>query len=1147
MWWWRRLGNEWASCPDENSLKRVERERKLVRHKYAKELRRRALWAHEPTGRRPSRVWQTPGDPIRSEETTTVAESKQAPGSTSHLQDQEQPSILKPMENQYAEDFARFKASIDKDPFGAVFGKRLSDASQPKSNEAWASLWSIFEPQRESGNFKGPQLPRATDKDSQAKVQANGEKGSSMSQSNKSPDTIPVKTFVSSKNTVPAATEEEYEFDPISMRKVPRVKPSITASPTPSNTPKPLLETLFGEHGVEIPVKTYKPHKVYGYVGKVSPEPDIGKDVAQSKRKEVKKGFESSRLRELQKLKAATLGTNLDTTAEYFGKYSSAEEKADTSKQQTRKAESPAAPDENAPPFSGTTYEAKSKAIIAATPNTDWLTQEGFNDPQDTTPISQELAPEKTKPRKSPVSSDKIQPSLDRMRAPGTALDHINRMAKPDKPLKQPENEVEDMDLLRASDVRASSKAARKTKHDIECERKETRERLEADYASRQRSVDNILIEIPGTISVGTQKLSESINSLWHRLRQQPSLQRLGLVANKVRSMPILKDLDSRHGRPSKSAEDVDARPVSANETRIPTKPAITKTANTPRRSIDTFTPSQEVVNAERESKTRTEALRVASANARKQEAMQRVRAGKLADEIRKAYESQYGAIDVNHRQIEQASHSPMKESVLAPPKPVVEVPKAVSRNEAFPADVGQDRLVKSAESTKTKTPAPMWGKKTSELPVEEALDKGELPSEDVSVANKIVPQVPYEPGIVSSSGAVDEKAKLQRPHRWLQVQEELKNTRRVLHEAHTQIKAVKSCRPLTHWNASSVGSPVPEEKMAEPREQEKTNDNDNGAKARGLRMDADTSSSSLSSQPFFDEPGHEPEPSKAASLISTDPEIQESTVAYVASTDPSTSVPETTTKPDMLEASATSTPEKIVTSTPVAAAAPTAYKILAYDSSTLQMTEANTTSSLSSSSGIDTDPPLHPTEVLPRLNNPAKFLPYFQSLQDQGYEIVKGGGDMLMFKKVRDGVSPTEPITENLSKKETTAQAGMVESPSNAGASTEPTSAGPATTTSAGPKVRRQEDVFSGSGQTWHHESAGGQGSGNTGESTEGIWSRFKRGVKRALWAGLGTAGICYAIGAVAESFGAQQPVIEERGQRRMGRPGIYSTESSR
>ncbi|KAB8231107.1 uncharacterized protein BDW43DRAFT_301994 [Aspergillus alliaceus] len=70
-------------------------------------------------------------------------------------------------------------------------------------------------------------------------------------------------------------------------------------------------------------------------------------------------------------------------------------------------------------------------------------------------------------------------------------------------------------------------------------------------------------------------------------------------------------------------------------------------------------------------------------------------------------------------------------------------------------------------------------------------------------------------------------------------------------------------------------------------------------------------------------------------------------------------------------------------------------YHILAYDPSTLQMTRGETISSFHT-----THEYLHPSVVLPRLNNPAKFLPYFEEMQAEGYEIVSGGGDILVFTK---------------------------------------------------------------------------------------------------------------------------------------------------
>ncbi|KAE8144768.1 hypothetical protein BDV25DRAFT_86281 [Aspergillus avenaceus] len=70
-------------------------------------------------------------------------------------------------------------------------------------------------------------------------------------------------------------------------------------------------------------------------------------------------------------------------------------------------------------------------------------------------------------------------------------------------------------------------------------------------------------------------------------------------------------------------------------------------------------------------------------------------------------------------------------------------------------------------------------------------------------------------------------------------------------------------------------------------------------------------------------------------------------------------------------------------------------YRILAYDPSTLEISQAETTSPLHKSHEV-----LHPTEILPQLNNPAKFLPYFEKMKADGFAIVSGGGDILVFKK---------------------------------------------------------------------------------------------------------------------------------------------------
>ncbi|KAL1843200.1 hypothetical protein VTJ49DRAFT_2751 [Mycothermus thermophilus] len=79
-----------------------------------------------------------------------------------------------------------------------------------------------------------------------------------------------------------------------------------------------------------------------------------------------------------------------------------------------------------------------------------------------------------------------------------------------------------------------------------------------------------------------------------------------------------------------------------------------------------------------------------------------------------------------------------------------------------------------------------------------------------------------------------------------------------------------------------------------------------------------------------------------------------------------------------------------------------TLYKILAYDPATQSIHTAETTSSVAAEENNAT--PLTPAEVLLRISHPAKFLPHFAPLQAQGFEIVSGSGDVLIFRKMREG-----------------------------------------------------------------------------------------------------------------------------------------------
>lgn len=70
-------------------------------------------------------------------------------------------------------------------------------------------------------------------------------------------------------------------------------------------------------------------------------------------------------------------------------------------------------------------------------------------------------------------------------------------------------------------------------------------------------------------------------------------------------------------------------------------------------------------------------------------------------------------------------------------------------------------------------------------------------------------------------------------------------------------------------------------------------------------------------------------------------------------------------------------------------------YRLLAYDPATMDMKTAETTSSTPPAKIMNLE------EATLGLNAPAIFLPYVDDMRRDGYEIVSGGGDVLLFRKV--------------------------------------------------------------------------------------------------------------------------------------------------
>ncbi|KLU85669.1 hypothetical protein MAPG_04691 [Magnaporthiopsis poae ATCC 64411] len=86
----------------------------------------------------------------------------------------------------------------------------------------------------------------------------------------------------------------------------------------------------------------------------------------------------------------------------------------------------------------------------------------------------------------------------------------------------------------------------------------------------------------------------------------------------------------------------------------------------------------------------------------------------------------------------------------------------------------------------------------------------------------------------------------------------------------------------------------------------------------------------------------------------------------------------------------------------------PTVYRILAYDPATQTVTTAETTSSAPDSSAA-----IPPTEALLKLSRPAQFFPYFPRLQQEGFEIVSGSSDILIFRKIQASLTSNTPTSE--------------------------------------------------------------------------------------------------------------------------------------
>jgi len=88
----------------------------------------------------------------------------------------------------------------------------------------------------------------------------------------------------------------------------------------------------------------------------------------------------------------------------------------------------------------------------------------------------------------------------------------------------------------------------------------------------------------------------------------------------------------------------------------------------------------------------------------------------------------------------------------------------------------------------------------------------------------------------------------------------------------------------------------------------------------------------------------------------------------------------------------------------------PPLYRILAHDSGNDLLTTAMTSSNISNN-----ETPISIPQALSQLYQPARFVPHFAELQREGFQVIYGAKDLLVFKKVKTrGVDQAEPSLDS-------------------------------------------------------------------------------------------------------------------------------------
>ncbi|EXJ80956.1 hypothetical protein A1O3_07244 [Capronia epimyces CBS 606.96] len=1099
---------------DENLEDRIRRHQKIMRSRYSRFLRRRSMWEGEDHTDWPrhisDRYWSSRSCGYKPSDTTKSSEAKPT---------QEERTV-----EGFHRDFDAFRAAFDRnfarDPYRTLFGRRM--ASHPWiTNPSWTGFsWLSHRDNLHKDEVVQPSKPDSADHESAPRENANNA-------------TVTHSEVLEGDKNAITPVEEDYQYDPISMRKVPIKKPEAAAEVEPEPK-KSFLEKFFAEHDADIPVKKYKPHQGSGYGASTQEAEDLG---SEARGGNMHPPFDSGRKQEMRDLMKRIKGNNLDTTAQFTESRPNqkAEEDSDKLTIPTEAQESPEL-DDSTPLFSGTAYADRfSNEAIGPSKlsnSAEAVTQEASQD------VSY-ITTDSTLKGFIKQSSSRLEPALDRIQAntdgradevPFTLQTAVDRHASAlKKELKEAEDAPagpktpdylaasteEDIDLLRGSDVRAATRTARVTKQEAETLKSEARAKLEADYASRLaggKAVDG------HEVDAFASKLTKRVNHVWDHIREYPH----GIVAKTMNSVNAFNDNYKKYVRPEGTKSLTDK--LVFQDQSLSKSPSIYKNTGMQTESKQ-LTPSQEVLDADKERSERTIKLRRATIGAKEEAEARDVQLSQLSADIRAAYEDGYGTINVSHRQPELTPTKAGTGDSAPPPKPhpllSASVKPGVSVNSVIDEHVGtfEPKLAALVDSAK------------------EVRSQLRQLDEEVEQIRPALSACPHLSTVIDGT----------------------KDVRRELHEAHLAIRAIESGRPETVWNA--LDKPCP-----------------NYGQKR-IDWQAEEMSANKADQSEVVGDGHSTMPlenkaSSSAVLPSQEPKKVPEPVFT-----PSGSPVWNDEQPPSIESLRRGTFDS-------------KFIILAYNPSTSKVEF-----SPMNEPAKPTHKAADPVGILSRLKNAPEFLRHFALLKRAGYSLFNGKENMLIFKKKQpehsSGSSPAQRVVEPKAATATASTSSASATKTRANEESAISSAtvleeipkeveqtvGPAGSTArfsrplgdvGQVRVKRQEEVFSGT----IRPNAAAQSSsaeddrlststpkpalGTSNEQRDGVWKRFTRSLKQTVMIVAALGGGAYTIGFIAEGMGAEtqkQKGVEDtqaRGPRKRivmtgQRPGIYSTESSR